>query len=220
MVRDLENLTGIQTEIAVHPLTSVPLTARFRDALDLATQVHSGDVRKGTTIPYIAHLLSVCSLILSDGGDEEEAIAGLLHDTLEDHPELVSRGDLSRRFGARVLSLVDGCTDTPPDYSGGPKPPWRERKAAYLRHLASAAPEDLRVALADKVDNARAVVTDYRILGEDLWSRFNAGRDDQLWYYRTLVETLGIKRPPGRLLEQLEAHVAELERMTDQVNPP
>ncbi|MGH7509005.1 MAG: HD domain-containing protein [Gemmatimonadales bacterium] len=167
-------------------MTSGHLSHRFRDALALAAQVHAGDVRKGTAVPYIAHLLSVCSLILVDGGDEDEAIAGLLHDTLEDHPDLVSRSELERRFGVRVLSLVVACTDTPPDYSGGPKPPWRERKLAYLRHLNSAPPKDLRVALADKVDNATAILADYERLGEALWSRFNAGRTDQLWYTTAL----------------------------------
>jgi (p)ppGpp synthase/HD superfamily hydrolase len=179
----------------------------------VAAQVHAGDVRKGTTVPYVAHLLSVCSLILVDGGDEDEAIAGLLHDTLEDHPDLVRRSELESRFGERVLALIEGCTDTPPDYSGGLKPPWRERKLAYLSHLASAPREDLRVSLADKVDNARAIVTDYQLLGEALWSRFNAGRADQLWYYGALVDTIRQRRPPGRLLEQLEFCVAEMKRL-------
>jgi (p)ppGpp synthase/HD superfamily hydrolase len=194
-------------------LSSAHLSPRFSEALGLAEQVHAGDVRKGTAVPYIAHLLSVCSLILADGGDEDEAIAGLLHDTLEDHPERVSRLELNRRFGSRVLSLIEGCTDTPPDYSGGPKPPWRERKLAYLCHLGSAPPEDLRVALADKLDNIRSVVADYRDQGDGLWSRFNAGRDDQLWFYRALAETFRQRRPPGRLLEQLESHLAELESL-------
>jgi len=188
------------------------LTARFRDALTFAAEVHAGDVRKGAPVPYIAHLLSVCSLVLMDGGDEDEAIAALLHDTLEDHPELVTRPDLERRFGRRVRELVEACTDTPPDYAGGPKPPWRERKLYYLQHLASAPPEDLRVVLADKVDNARSVLTDYLRLGENLWSRFNAGREEQLWLYRTLLDTLTARRPPGRLLKQLTCYVADLEK--------
>jgi ketosteroid isomerase-like protein len=188
------------------------LTARFNDALTFAAEVHAGDVRKGAPVPYIAHLLSVCSLVLSDGGDEDEAIAALLHDTLEDHPELVTRDDLRQRFGARVLSLVEACTDTPPDYTGGTKPPWRQRKLAYLDHLASAPAEDLRVVLADKVDNAHTILTDYQRHGEELWSRFNAGRDEQLWLYRSVTDALRARRPPGRLLEQLECYVGELEK--------
>jgi (p)ppGpp synthase/HD superfamily hydrolase len=189
------------------------LTARFDEALTLASRIHAGDERKGTRIPYIAHLLGVCALILADGGDEDEAIAGLLHDTLEDHPDQLSRSELESRFGARVRRIVEGCTDTPADYRGGPKPPWRERKLGYLEHLRHAGPDALRVSLADKLDNARAIVADYRIEGEALWSRFSAGRGDQLWYYRSLVEVIGAAGPPGRLLGQLEAQVTELEAL-------
>jgi (p)ppGpp synthase/HD superfamily hydrolase len=189
------------------------VTDRFQNALAYAAQVHANDHRKGTTIPYIAHLLSVCSLILVDGGSEDEAIAGLLHDTLEDHPEQVKPEELERRFGVGVRSLVEGCTDTPPGYAGGPKPPWHERKFRYLAHLREAPPEGLRVSLADKLDNARAILTDYRELGEALWSRFSVGRNEQLWYYGALVETLREARPPGRMLPQLEACVSELQRL-------
>jgi (p)ppGpp synthase/HD superfamily hydrolase len=195
-------------------LNSPPLTERFHEALGFAARIHAHDLRKGTTIPYVAHLLSVCSLILADGGSEDEAIAGLLHDTLEDHPDLVGRGEIETRFGSRVLALVEGCTDTPPGYVGGPKPPWRERKLRYLKHLREAPQGDLRVSLADKVDNARAILADYQQVGEALWSRFSAGRSEQLWYYRALVETLRKARPPGRLLEQLEHCVSEIERLT------
>jgi (p)ppGpp synthase/HD superfamily hydrolase len=194
---------------------SPPLTSRFQDALAFAARIHAHDLRKGTAIPYLAHLLGVCALILADGGDEDEAIAGLLHDTLEDHPDVVTRVEVAERFGPRVLSLVDGCTDTPPDYAGGPKPPWRERKLSYLAHLRSASPAALRVSLADKVDNARAIVADYRVGGEALWSRFSAGRTEQLWYYRSLVAAFREARPPGRLLEQLEVLVSELGRLAE-----
>ena len=189
------------------------LTSRFDEALALAARVHAGDVRKGTGIPYLAHLLGVCALILTDGGDEDEAIAGLLHDTLEDHPDRVSREELESRFGSRVRRLVEGCTDTPADYSGGPKPPWRERKRQYLEHLRHAPPDALRVSLADKVDNARAIVADYRMLGEGIWSRFSAGEKDQLWYYRSLVDTIAAAGPPGRLLGELDGLVTGLESL-------
>lgn len=194
-------------------VATAALTHRFEDALAFAAQVHAGDLRKGGGVPYIAHLLAVGALILGDGGDEDQAIAGLLHDTLEDHPDRVSRAELQSRFGARVLRLVEGCTDTPPEYTGGPKPHWRERKLRYLEHLRHAQPDLFRVALADKVDNARAAVADYRLLGEALWSRFNAGRQDQLWYYRSLVEVIRLANPPGHLLEQLEQEVTELESL-------
>ena len=188
------------------------LTDRFQQALQFAARIHSRDRRKGTTIPYIAHLLGVCAPILTDGGSEDEAIAGLLHDTLEDHPEDVPPEELERRFGPRVRSLVEGCTDTPPGFTGGPKPPWRERKEAYLAHLHQASAEALRVSLADKLDNVRAILADYREIGEEVWSRFNASRGEQLWYYRALVDAFGRARPPGRLLEPFAECVAELER--------
>jgi len=190
-----------------------PLTDRFLEALAFAHRVHGNDSRKGTAIPYVAHLLSVCGTVLADGGDEDEAIAALLHDTLEDHADTVSREELARRFGDRVLALVEVCTDTPADYRGGPKPPWRQRKTAYLEHLRGAAAADLRISVADKLDNARAVLADYRELGEALWPRFNAGREEQLWYFRILVEGFRQAGVRGRLIDELDRVVSELERL-------
>jgi (p)ppGpp synthase/HD superfamily hydrolase len=189
-------------------------TARFLDALSFALEVHGRDRRKGTGVPYFGHLLSVCGLVLKDEGTEDEAIAALLHDTLEDHPATVTSTDLSQRFGNEVLVIVQGCTDTPPEYKGGPKPPWRERKLAYLEHLRHARQGVLRVALADKLDNARSMLADYRLIRETLWSRFNAGKQDQLWFLVSLVEAFQIARPPGQLLVELKSTVAELERLT------
>jgi (p)ppGpp synthase/HD superfamily hydrolase len=183
---------------------------RLDDAFGLARRLHASDLRKGTRIPYLAHLLAVCALVLVDGGDEDEAIAALLHDALEDHPEAISRPEIGERFGGRVLEIVEGCTDTPRDYAGGRKPPWRDRKDAYLDHVRSAPAASLRVSLADKLDNARAILTDYRIVGEAVWERFSAGGDEQLWYYRSLVDayrTAGVESP---LLDELERVVAEL----------
>jgi (p)ppGpp synthase/HD superfamily hydrolase len=152
-------------------------------------------------------------LVLANGGSEEQAIAGLLHDSLEDHPEKVSAADIEQRFGPRVMKLVVACTDTPADYIGGPKPPWRDRKIAYLDHIRSAGPKGSIVSLADKLDNARAIVADYRQLGDALWSRFSAGKDEQLWYYQELVVAFwqaGIRNP---MLDELERLVNELKRM-------
>jgi (p)ppGpp synthase/HD superfamily hydrolase len=192
-----------------------PLTDRFLEALAFAHKVHLDDTRKGTSIPYLAHLLSVCGAVLADGGDEDEAIAALLHDTLEDHADTVSREELARRFGERVLVLIEVCTDTPADYRGGPKPPWRQRKTAYLEHLRRTPAADLRVSVADKLDNARALLADYRELGEALWSRFNAGREEQLWYFRSLVDGFRYAGVRSRLLEELDRVVTELERLAD-----
>jgi GTP pyrophosphokinase len=188
----------------------VQLSARFTDAVSLAMTLHAGDLRKGTTIPYSAHLLGVCALVLADGGDEDEAIAALLHDALEDHGDAITAGDLDRRFGARVARIVVGCSDTPPGFAGGPKPPWRERKDAYLAHLGGAEPDELRVSLADKLYNARAILADLRAGGPSVWTRFNAGRDGQLWYYQALVEGFRARAVESPMLDEFAAIALQL----------
>ena len=188
-------------------------TPRFLDALSYATQLHGTDTRKGTSIPYVAHLLGVCSLVLVDGGTEDETIAALLHDALEDHPTETSREVIAERFGPMVLAIVEACTDTPPDYEGGPKPPWRQRKTAYLEHVSQVDAKGQRVALADKLDNARSILTDYRRIGESLWSRFNAGKEDQIWLFRSLVLAFRTAGATGFLVEEFDRTVSELERL-------
>jgi len=187
-------------------------TKRFLDALNYAVVLHGNDVRKSSTVPYVAHLFGVCSLVLLDGGTENEAVAALLHDVLEDHPRETSREIIANRFGEKVLTIVEACTDTPTDYKGGPKPPWRKRKTAYLEGIAKAGPEELRVALADKLDNVRSVLSDYRQKGESIWSRFNAGKVDQLWFFHSLVQAFRSTGAVGFLVEEFERTVAELDR--------
>lgn len=160
------------------------LTSRFLDALEFATILHQGQYRKGTSIPYIAHLLAVTSIVLEDGGDEDTAIAALLHDAVEDQGGRNTLGAIKSRFGDRVAQIVDSCTDT---YET-PKPPWRERKESYLHQLRTVSPEAKRVSLADKVHNARAIVADLHQGGKDVWERFNGGKGGTLWYYQSLVE--------------------------------
>jgi GTP pyrophosphokinase len=147
-------------------------------------------------------------LVLEDGGGEDEAIAALLYDAVEDRGGRDTLEEIRRRFGDHVAHIVEGCTDT----DTIPKPPWRERKERYIAHLRSAPPEVLRVSAADKVHNARAILADYRALGEPLWARFNGGRDGTLWYYRTLASVLGQARA-GFLAEELDRVVSELERL-------
>lgn len=192
-------------------------TPRFLDALTLAVQLHRRDTRKGTCVPYLAHVLAVCALVLWDGGSEDEAIGALLHDALEDHPDELSREAIAARFGAEVLAIVEGCTDTPPGYKGGEKPPWRQRKETYLVHLEGARPEVRRVALADKLDNARAILADYRRHGDSLWRRFNAGKEEQLWYFRELVRIFRARDANSMLVEEFERTVTELERLVGEV---
>jgi (p)ppGpp synthase/HD superfamily hydrolase len=188
-------------------------TPRFLDALSYAMHLHGTDDRKGTSVPYVAHLLGVCALVLADGGAEDEAIAALLHDALEDHPGEASKEAIAERFGGEVLSIVEACTDTPPGYKGGPKPPWRQRKTAYIEHLGNAGPQVCRVALADKLDNVRSILADYRSKGESLWSRFNAGKQDQLWFFRSLVRAFRSAGAIGFLVDEFDRTVSELERV-------
>ncbi len=188
------------------------LGPRFEEALLFAVQIHGQDVRKGSPVPYVSHLFSVCALVLEDGGDEDEAIAALLHDSLEDHPETVTRADLEHRFGSRVADLVELCSDTPPDYKGGPKPPWAERKSAYVKRIGSEGYPLCRIALADKLHNTRALLMDYRRFGDAIWPRFKAGKDDQVKYHRALVEAFRGARAPDHLVRELDSLVRELER--------
>lgn len=182
------------------------LSPRFQQALVLANRLHARQKRKGTDIPYIAHLMTVAGLVLEAGGDEDMAIGALLHDAVEDQGGKPTLRMIRQRFGKRAADIVAGCTDSDTD----PKPPWRERKEGYIAHLRHASAEVRLVSAADKLHNARAVLSDYRHLGEELWPRFAGRRDGTLWYYRTLVETF---RAAGSnpVVDELARVVAELE---------
>ena len=187
------------------PLT---LTDRFLDAVALAEQVHGRARRAGTEIPYMAHLLVVCGLVIEDGGDEDEAIAALLHDAVEDgggRPLLV---EIRHRFGPRVAEIVEGLSDS---VDGDPNESWIDRKARYLEHLRDCHdPSILRVGLADKVHNARSIVRDYRQEGRALWDRFTQKTArEQLSYYGGLL-TVFESAAPGPLTEDLWRAVGEL----------
>jgi (p)ppGpp synthase/HD superfamily hydrolase len=190
------------------------LTSRFEEALAYAARLHAGQVRTGTSIPYISHLLAVAAIVLEDGGDEDEAIAALLHDAVEDQggPEMLE--EISRRFGQRVARIVAGCTDA----QARPKPPWRDRKEAHLRQLEHADPSVLRVVAADKLHNARSIAADYRRLGEGLWERFSGGREGTLWYLTSMAELLQ-RRQAGALAEALAREVRQLQQLV-QASPP
>ena len=184
-----------------------PLGPRFQKAWIYASRMHAGQTRKGADVPYVAHVMGVASLVLEAGGDEDLAIAALLHDVVEDCGGAPRLREIERRFGKRVAGIVDGCTDS----YVYPKPPWRERKEAYLQKLRQE-DEDVRlVSAADKLYNARSILADYRRIGESVWERFNGGRAGSLWYYRALVTEL--LRKPNPLAEELRRVVAELERV-------
>jgi (p)ppGpp synthase/HD superfamily hydrolase len=190
------------------PSDTAVVTPRFRQALDYASELHAFQRRKGTDIPYMSHLLGVCALVLEDGGDEDEAIAALLHDAVEDQGGKPVLEEIQRRFGERVAGIVAECTDT----DEVPKPPWRKRKDEYVARLPEATPEALRVSCADKLHNARSLLGDYRRIGERLWERFTASRDETLGYYRSLVKVYRA-HGVGALAEELERVVDELERL-------
>lgn len=177
-------------------------------ALVYASRLHRDQYRKGTRVPYITHLLAVAAIVGENGGTENEVVAALLHDAPEDQGGLATLEDIRARFGDEVAEIVEGCTDTFED----PKPPWRERKEAYLAHLAGASDSVRLVSAADKLHNARTVLSDYRFLGEDLWERFNGGREGTLWYYRAIVDGLR-KVDSAPLIEDLDRVVTELERL-------
>lgn len=182
------------------------LTERFIDAISYATRLHAGQTRKGSDTPYIAHLLAVTALVLEHGGSEEEAIAALLHDAVEDQGGRPTLEAIRTRFGDEVATIVAGCTDTDEIH----KPSWRPRKERYIAHLR-AAPYSVRlVSAADKLHNARSVLADYRELGEPLWSRFTGNRDGTLWFYPAVTQALRDALQPGET--ELGALVHELER--------
>ena len=184
------------------------LSARFDDALVFASRLHAQQMRKGTEIPYIAHLLAVASIVLEHSGSEDEAIAALLHDAIEDQGGASTRELIRESFGENVVHIVDGCTDA----ESLPKPPWRARKEAYIQHLAQAPAAVRLVSAADKLHNARAILADYYELGEALWKRFNGGKEGTLWYYRSLVTVLRIAERTT-LVEELERVVSEIEAL-------
>ncbi len=182
------------------------LSTRFDDALIFATRLHSRQVRKGSGIPYIAHLLAVASLVLEYGGNEDEAIAALLHDAIEDQGGEVTRQEIQRKFGEIVVAIVNGCTDA----DTVPKPPWRPRKEAYIAHLRHASPAVLLVSAADKLHNTRSILSDYRVVGDKLWSRFKGGKEGTLWYYRALL-TIYQTHTVTPIILELERVIDEIE---------
>jgi (p)ppGpp synthase/HD superfamily hydrolase len=190
------------------------LGERFAAALIRAVELHGGQARKGGRIPYLGHLLGVASLVVDAGGTEDQAIAALLHDALEDQPERVSVASLAEEFGPEVAQIVLGCSDVTPDQLvDGRKPPWNDRKRAYLAHLHRADAPVLLVSLADKLHNARSLRLDLDEQGPSVWSRFNAGPADQLWYYRNLIQVFDrrVQDPlPRRLVHELRREVDEV----------
>jgi (p)ppGpp synthase/HD superfamily hydrolase len=185
------------------------LSSKFDEALAYAADLHRDQQRKGPAgIPYIAHLMSVSALVLEAGGSETQAIAGLLHDAAEDQGGEATLAEIERRFGSEVAAIVRACSDTTEE----PKPSWRARKEAYIAHLATAPEEALLVSLADKVHNARSIVSDYRVEGPSVFERFNPD-SDQHWYYGELAGAFRARLGDEPLVRELEVAVGELQRL-------
>jgi (p)ppGpp synthase/HD superfamily hydrolase len=164
---------------------SLRLTPKFVEALGYAAEKHATQTRKASEVPYLGHLLSVAGLVIEADGTEKQAIAALLHDAAEDQGGEQTLAEIREKFGADVADIVRECSDT----FETPKPPWRGRKENYIRHLHEASDDAILVSLADKLDNARAILRDFRAYGNELWRRFNE-QDPRLhlWYYRSLLE--------------------------------
>ena len=189
-------------------------TDRFAAAMTYAYQVHSGQKRKGTGIPYIAHILGVTALAIEYGADEDESIAALLHDAAEDGGGEATLAEIRARFGDAVGDIVLGCSDSlvedPED-----KLPWLERKENYLAHLENASQSVCLVSAADKLHNVRSIIRDYHEHGEEIWNRFQGRRDGTLWYYETVADTL-IRRYRSQLTRDLQDEVDKLLQVTSQ----
>ncbi len=183
------------------------LSPRFNEALLWAAELHADQTRKASGAPYLSHLLRVAGLALEFGADEEEAIAALLHDAVEDQGGAPTREEIRRRFGSRVTRIVDGCTDT----DQHPKPPWRDRKEAYLAGLTQASPSVRLVKACDTLDNVRSILVSHRLRGEDLWTMFKGGREGTLWYHARVLEILQAAGA-SPLTGELSRAVSELEQ--------
>lgn len=183
------------------------LGARLQRAFRYAAKWHEGQTRKATMVPYLSHLMAVASLVLEAGGDEDLAIAALLHDVVEDCGGMPRLREIRAQFGRRVAHIVEGCTDT----FVQPKPDWVERKRGYLEEVKHADDETRLVSASDKLHNVRTILSDYRKDGEGIWVRFNGKKDGTLWYYRALSEEFA--RKPNRITRELAITVAELERL-------
>ena len=188
------------------------LSQRFDEALQFAASIHRQQMRKGTAVPYITHLMAVSAIVGEGGGDEELMIAGLLHDSIEDQG--ISKDEIARRFGKRVADIVEACSDS----NTIPKPPWKQRKERYIARLQEASPDVRLISVADKLHNARSILTDLKVLGSDVWGRFNASREEILWYYHLVLSALqeGWTHP---LVHELEQVVNQIERLSESARP-
>ncbi|MEG4072254.1 HD domain-containing protein [Microcoleus sp. Pol14C2] len=186
------------------------LSNRFSEALTYAAELHATQLRKGSGVPYIAHLLGTASIALEYGANEDEAIAALLHDAIEDRGGATTREAIRRRFGDTVTAIVDGCTES----DETPKPPWRQRKQAYIDRISTASGSVRLVSAADKLYNVRSILKDSRQLGDTVWEPFKGGKDGSLWYYNSLVKAF-CQAESTPIVEELARTVLELNKLSE-----
>ena len=183
------------------------LTNKLDRAFSYAHEVHDGQFKKGTLVPYLGHLMGVSSIVLGDGGTEDEAVAALLHDAAEDHGGRARLDDIRSRFGDDVARIVEDCTDS----WDTPKPSWLARKQAYIQRARTLSSPSLRVSIADKVHNTYGILRDLRNIGEKVWERYDVSADDVLAYYESLVRAYR-EAGGGRLVDELERIVRGIQR--------
>lgn len=184
-------------------------SARLGDALALAVQLHRDQSRKGTSIPYVSHLMAVAALVMEDGGDEDGVIAALLHDAVEDQGGSSTAALIRDQFGAHVADVVVECSDAAPE-DGQEKSPWYDRKRHHLATLANMSSSALRVTAADKLHNVQSTLFDVRTDGASVWDRFKTGRDGFLWYHREVLAALRLQIPDSRSVQRLGYALEEL----------
>ena len=187
-----------------------PLTSRFETAFSFAFQLHNDQYRKGSPVPYVSHLLAVTAIVIENGGSENQAIAALLHDAVEDQGGYATLQKIKGMFGSEVAEIVEGCTDAFTD----PKPEWEGRKKAYLNKLKQSSDSILLVSLADKVHNARSITRDLQLKEKDIWVILKGGKEGTLWYYQSLVEIFNTS-PYPYLAAELNRLVKKIVKLSE-----
>jgi (p)ppGpp synthase/HD superfamily hydrolase len=201
---------GVDDQGVPLPAGTWPYSERLIRAMAVAAQIHAVQKKRGTSVPYLSHLLGTCSIALDHGADEDEAIAALLHDAIEDGDPIEAAKATVGSFGPKVLRIVEGCSDS----ESRPKPPWIERKAAYIARIPEEDRSVLLVSASDKLHNTRAILSDLRVIGDSVWVRFNAPREQTLWYYRSLVTFYrGNPNHHRELVDELDRTVSQTNRL-------
>lgn len=192
-----------------NPLVSPSDSRRLGDATALAAELHAGQVRKGTRIPYLSHLLAVAALVAEDGGDVDTVCAALLHDAAEDQGGEPTLRLIQDVLGAQVSDLVRQCSDVVPE-SGVEKPPWRERKEGMIARLPTLSEASLLIVAADKLHNIRSTLFDLESVGDEVWARFKTGRDGFIWYHEEMMRALERLIPTSRSVRLMRHEVTRL----------